>query len=121
MDPENVRKNTTKMTAIMDPSTAANQANSVSSMEKKRKNADTPTDKDSPAQVGGLRSYLRIFSYTDSVGWILNILAFVSAIGAGSALPLMDVLFGKMVTKFNSFSTGTTAQAEFRSEMNKFT
>ncbi|KAF7592531.1 hypothetical protein BBP40_012755 [Aspergillus hancockii] len=33
----------------------------------------------------------------------------------------MDVLFGKMITNFNGFATGTNTQAQFRSELNKFT
>ncbi|KAE8353173.1 ATP-binding cassette multidrug transport protein [Aspergillus coremiiformis] len=96
----------------------AQEASSQSSIEAK---GDHAQDTTSPPAQGGFRSYLRIFSYTDTVGWILNVFALVGAIGAGAALPLMDLLLGKMVTNFNDFATGSNAQSEFRSTMNKFT
>ncbi|KAL2818011.1 ATP-binding cassette multidrug transport protein [Aspergillus granulosus] len=74
----------------------------------------------SDTQNGGFKSYIRIFSYTDSLGWILNVLALVGAIGAGSALPLMDLLFGKMLTTFNDLATGQSSPEEFREDLNGF-
>ncbi|RAH45704.1 ABC transporter ATP-binding protein [Aspergillus brunneoviolaceus CBS 621.78] len=71
-------------------------------------------------QSGGLKSYLRIFSYADSCGWTLNALALMGAIGAGAALPLMDLLFGKMLTTFNDLATGQSSPEEFRDSLNRF-
>ncbi|KAL6232421.1 hypothetical protein BDW75DRAFT_19907 [Aspergillus navahoensis] len=75
---------------------------------------------ESGAQSGGFKSYIRIFSYADSLGWLLNVFALIGAIGAGSALPLMDLLFGKMLTTFNDLATGQSSPAEFRSDLNGF-
>ncbi|KAF2014111.1 P-loop containing nucleoside triphosphate hydrolase protein [Aaosphaeria arxii CBS 175.79] len=69
----------------------------------------------------GLASYWRIFRYADRTSWILNIIAAIAAIAAGTILPLMDLVFGKFVTTFTRFGTGTLTPAEYRSETAKFT
>ncbi|RMZ70076.1 multidrug resistance 1 [Pyrenophora seminiperda CCB06] len=53
--------------------------------------------------------------------WALNIIAFIAAIAAGTLLPLMDLVFGKFVSTFTGFATGTTTPAQYRSEVNKYT
>jgi ATP-binding cassette subfamily B (MDR/TAP) protein 1 len=78
------------------------------------------SDSENNPPSGGLRSYLRIFSYADAFGWTLNALALVGAIGAGSALPLMDLLFGKMLTTFNDLATGQSSPEEFRDDLDGF-
>ncbi|KAJ1716273.1 ABC multidrug transporter [Aspergillus flavus] len=109
------------MTAQGDSPTPTRDGTSVASVEEKPPKADTNKSTSTPEHAGGLRSYIRIFSYADTVGWVLNVLALIGAIGAGSALPLMDVLFGKMITNFNNFATGSDSPDQFRSELNKFT
>ncbi|KAL1873128.1 hypothetical protein VTK73DRAFT_1089 [Phialemonium thermophilum] len=42
-------------------------------------------------------------------------------IAAGVLLPLMNVLFGKLVTAFNDFATGRKSAHEFRSSINSYT
>ncbi|KNG46830.1 multidrug resistance protein 1 [Stemphylium lycopersici] len=46
---------------------------------------------------GGLGGYVRVFTYADRASWMLNIIAFIAAIAAGTLLPLMDLVFGKSV------------------------
>jgi ATP-binding cassette subfamily B (MDR/TAP) protein 1 len=79
-----------------------------------------PSDTENDPQSGGFKSYLRIFSYADSFGWTLNALALVGAIGAGSALPLMDLLFGKMLTTFNDLATGQSSPEQFLDDLDGF-
>lgn len=62
-----------------------------------------------------------MFSYADKTSWLLNGVAFVAAIAAGTLLPLMDLVFGKFVTAFNGFAVGAIGPAEFRSRVNKYT
>ncbi|KAF2849496.1 multidrug resistance protein-like protein 1 [Plenodomus tracheiphilus IPT5] len=64
--------------------------------------------------------YLRIFKYADQTSWILNGISFVAAIGAGTLLPLMDLVFGKFVTTFTGFATGSTTPEQYRAEVNKY-
>lgn len=66
-------------------------------------------------------SYRRIFTYTDKLGWLLNIIALIGAIISGALLPLMNLVFGKTVTTFTDFGTGKISPAEFRSQSTKWT
>src|SRR5437868_6801604 len=66
-------------------------------------------------------SYWRVFSYTDKTGWILNVIAFIAAIISGALLPLMNLMFGKAVSTFTEFGTGTISPAEFRSQSTNWT
>jgi ATP-binding cassette subfamily B (MDR/TAP) protein 1 len=69
----------------------------------------------------GFKSYLRIFSYADRTSWFLYTVSFAAAIAAGSALPLMDLLFGKFVTTFNNFATGTVSPDEYMRQVSYYT
>ncbi|KAF3048321.1 hypothetical protein E8E12_011686 [Didymella heteroderae] len=69
----------------------------------------------------GMGPYLRVFRYADKTSWLLNGVAFIAAIAAGTLLPLMDLVFGKFVTAFNGFAVGTIGPAEYRSQVNKYT
>ncbi|KAA8645148.1 ABC transporter ATP-binding protein [Aspergillus tanneri] len=80
-----------------------------------------PKEPEASQKDGGLKSYLRVFAYTDSFGWFLNIMALIGTIGAGSALPLMDLVLGKMITIFNDHSMGADSSSKFQSKLNKFT
>ncbi|KAF1850793.1 P-loop containing nucleoside triphosphate hydrolase protein [Cucurbitaria berberidis CBS 394.84] len=70
---------------------------------------------------GGMGSYGRVFNYADRNSWILNIIAFTAATGAGAVLPMMDLIFGKFVTAFTGFATGTSTPAQYRSIVNRYT
>ena len=62
-----------------------------------------------------------MFAYADKTSWLLNGIAFIAAVAAGTLLPLMDLVFGKFVTAFNGFAVGTVSPAEYRSQVNKYT
>ncbi|KAH6629576.1 P-loop containing nucleoside triphosphate hydrolase protein [Boeremia exigua] len=70
---------------------------------------------------GGMGPYVRVFTYADRTSWLLNGIAVIAAIAAGTLLPLMDLVFGKFVTAFNDFAVGAIGPAEYRSEVNKYT
>ncbi|KAH7071971.1 P-loop containing nucleoside triphosphate hydrolase protein, partial [Paraphoma chrysanthemicola] len=63
----------------------------------------------------------RVFQYADGKSWALNVVAFIAAIAAGTVLPLMDLVFGKFVTSFTGFATGSITPAQYRSEVNRYT
>ncbi|RYP43462.1 hypothetical protein DL770_011677 [Monosporascus sp. CRB-9-2] len=68
----------------------------------------------------GFKSYRRIFNYADRTSWILYSVAFAAAITAGSALPLMDLVFGKFVTTFNNFAIGAVSPDDYMSEVSRY-
>lgn len=69
---------------------------------------------------GSLRDYIRIFKYADEYDWILNIIATISAIASGAALPLMSLIFGGFTSKFNNFAAGRTTPDQFRSDVDSY-
>ncbi|KAM0240144.1 hypothetical protein ACHAP5_008064 [Fusarium lateritium] len=75
--------------------------------------------KDGP-KPSGFASYIRIFSYVDRIGWALYSTAFIAAIGAGVALPLMNLVFGKFVTTFNNFASGGMSSDDYMSEVSRY-
>ncbi|KAH7112747.1 hypothetical protein B0J13DRAFT_657575 [Dactylonectria estremocensis] len=68
----------------------------------------------------GFKYYLRVFTYNDLRGWILNVVAFVAMIAAGTLLPIMDIIFGKFINAFNDFVNGKLSPAGYRSEVGKY-
>jgi len=62
----------------------------------------------------------RIFSYADKYDWCLNAVALVASIGAGAALPVMTLVFGQFVAKFNAFQSGQGSPDAFRSDISHF-
>ncbi|KAF4982491.1 hypothetical protein FDECE_17504 [Fusarium decemcellulare] len=68
----------------------------------------------------GFKYYLRIFTYNDRLGWVLNSIAFVAMICAGTLLPIMDIVFGKFINVFNDFAAGRLSPAGYRKEVGKY-
>ncbi|RYP83762.1 hypothetical protein DL769_001294 [Monosporascus sp. CRB-8-3] len=68
----------------------------------------------------GFKSYMRIFNYADRTSWILYSVAFAAAIAAGSALPLMDLVFGKFVTTFNNLAVGAVSPDDYMSDVSRY-
>lgn len=51
----------------------------------------------------------------------MNTIACLAMIGAGVALPLMDVVFGKFVNTFNDFVTGKLSSDGYMDQVSHFT
>lgn len=67
-------------------------------------------DKDKKKKKGaGFGPYLRVFRYAQPIDHALRICGFLAACGAGSALPLMTIVFGDMINDFNNFDAGQTS------------
>ncbi|EGX45057.1 hypothetical protein AOL_s00173g158 [Orbilia oligospora ATCC 24927] len=66
-------------------------------------------------------SYVRVFKYNDTIGWITTAIAVACMIAAGVLLPLMNLVFGKFVNIFNDFISGRKTPEEFRSAINSHT
>ncbi|EME83753.1 ABC transporter, ABC-B family, MDR type [Pseudocercospora fijiensis CIRAD86] len=80
-------------------------------------------DKQRPTAESSIKSvgynYLRVFSYADQKSWILNVVAFTAAIGAGVPLPLMELLFGNFVTTFNRFVRNEISSDKYMNEVSR--
>ncbi|DAA76434.1 TPA_exp: putative ABC multidrug transporter [Trichophyton benhamiae CBS 112371] len=75
---------------------------------------------DQGAMGSGFKSYRRIFRYADRKAWFLYSISFLAAIIGGSALPLMDLVFGKFVTTFNNFANGSISSESYIQEVSKY-
>lgn len=69
----------------------------------------------------GLKNYFRVFTYATKYDFILIVICCFCSIGAGVAMPLMNVVFGQLVGSFTSYFTpGTTVtRDEFQAEINR--
>lgn len=60
----------------------------------------------------GFGPYLRVWSYAEPIDHLLRVCGFIAACGAGSALPLMTIVFGNLVNDFNDFGSGSSSTTE---------
>ncbi|OAA35161.1 multidrug resistance protein 1 [Metarhizium rileyi] len=67
------------------------------------------------------KSFLRVFTYNDRLGWCLNAIASLGMIGSGVALPLMDIVFGQFINTFNDFATGKLSPNGYMDEISRYT
>jgi ATP-binding cassette subfamily B (MDR/TAP) protein 1 len=61
-----------------------------------------------------------VFSYNDTLGWLLNVIAVICMIASGAVLPLMNLLFGKFINKFNDFANGTLSAEDYRNQLSAY-
>ncbi|OGM40492.1 lipid A export ATP-binding/permease protein msbA [Aspergillus bombycis] len=72
-------------------------------------------------QAASLGNYFRVLSYTSAKDRVILGMALICSIGSGVPLPLMNIVFGKMVGEFNGyFIPGTSVtEAQFKSSVSK--
>ncbi|THY42891.1 multidrug resistance protein [Aureobasidium pullulans] len=69
------------------------------------------------AKTQGWSAYFRMFTYADRLGIILYAVGILCMIVSGTALPLLDLIFGQFVNTFNDFAQGNISVGHFRSEI----
>ncbi|KAF2451027.1 leptomycin B resistance protein pmd1 [Karstenula rhodostoma CBS 690.94] len=69
----------------------------------------------------GLGNYFRVFTYGTKLDAFLLLLCVITSIGAGIAMPLMNIVFGQLVGHFTDYflPNSTVTKQEFMSEVNK--
>lgn len=78
--------------------------------EKQAKDSEVEDEKDKKKKKGaGFGPYLRVWRYATPLDHALRICGFLAACGAGSALPLMTIIFGDMINDFNDFGSGQSS------------
>ncbi|KAJ8133505.1 hypothetical protein O1611_g117 [Lasiodiplodia mahajangana] len=74
-----------------------------------------------PEREATFGDYIRVFKYAR--GWDLPLLAVaaVAAAGSGVTLPLVNIIFGRLVSDFNGYflDPPTTTRAEFQAQLNR--
>ncbi|KAK6812373.1 ABC multidrug transporter E [Aspergillus parasiticus] len=72
-------------------------------------------------QAASLANYFRVLSYTSAKDRVILGIALICSIGSGVPLPLMNIVFGKMVGEFNGyFIPGTSVtEAQFKSSVSE--
>ncbi|KAI0416611.1 multidrug resistance protein [Xylaria grammica] len=74
-----------------------------------------------PEREAGVKDYIRVFRYAR--GWDLPLLvvAGVAAAGAGVTLPIVNIIFGRLVNQFNDYflDPPRVTRGEFQSGLNK--
>ena len=75
------------------------------------------TKEAAPEREPTFKDYLRIFSYATKWDMVLMVGAALASIGAGVTMPLMNVVFGRLVGSFNTVATQT--QSSFTSNLNR--
>ncbi|GAB0131663.1 hypothetical protein EsDP_00000125 [Epichloe bromicola] len=85
---------------------------------------DVQGAKPRPERTAAFNDYLRVFKYASKWDLLAYAAGSLASIGAGITLPLMNVVFGKFVGNFSSFSNFTTGgtginKAEFQDKLDQ--
>ncbi|KAI8635390.1 P-loop containing nucleoside triphosphate hydrolase protein [Xylariaceae sp. FL1651] len=74
-----------------------------------------------PEREASVKDYIRVFKYAR--GWDLPLLALagVAAVGSGVTLPLMNIIFGRLVNQFNGYflEPPTLTRDQFQASLNR--
>jgi len=68
-----------------------------------------------PEREPTFKDYVRVFSYANRWDIVLMIAAAIASVGAGITMPLMNIIFGKLVGSFNDYA-GPNAQAQMQQD-----
>ncbi|KAL2022705.1 hypothetical protein VTK56DRAFT_4786 [Thermocarpiscus australiensis] len=73
-----------------------------------------------PEREAGPADYFRVFTYATKWDFVLMAAAMIASTGAGVTLPLMNILFGRLVGDFNNYFTPNAQTADqFTSQVNR--
>ena len=82
--------------------------------------ADSTSQKSTIERKGpGLKLYFRIWSYATPIDHGIRICGIVAALANGAALPLMTLVFGDMVDKFNAWGAGRSTPDDLMDAISK--
>ncbi|KAK1148555.1 hypothetical protein N8T08_009561 [Aspergillus melleus] len=87
--------------------------------EKSVESSTTTSDEDSPKQ-STFKSYLRIFSYGETIDYVLGTIALLAAIGSGVALAMVNLVIGDFMTILSGSTIGPNLPDDFMSKVSKY-
>ncbi|KAF2434890.1 leptomycin B resistance protein pmd1 [Tothia fuscella] len=88
---------------MSDSESKNEKAEEMKQAEKKKNAEEKPI-----APPGGMGNFNRVLAFGDGLDKLMMAICFFSAIGAGIAMPLMFLVFGKLVGSFTGFFTPNT-------------
>jgi ATP-binding cassette subfamily B (MDR/TAP) protein 1 len=65
------------------------------------------------------KAYLGIWKYSSNLDMTLRVLGACAALGAGTAAPLMTIVFGNLINEFNQIELGSISPAQFRAAVDR--
>ncbi|KAK0617933.1 P-loop containing nucleoside triphosphate hydrolase protein [Bombardia bombarda] len=72
-----------------------------------------------PEREANFKDYIRVFTYATKWDFVMMVCAGVACIGAGITMPLMNVVFGRLVGSFTSFTDASAATPEALADFEK--
>jgi ABC-type multidrug transport system fused ATPase/permease subunit len=96
--------------------------------EKKSATTGDQADGDGPAKDVKARpereataaDYFRVFTYATKWDFVMMVVAAIASMGAGTTMPLMNVVFGQLVGEFNTYFTPNAQEAAaFEAQINR--
>ncbi|KAI8715231.1 hypothetical protein NCS52_01030400 [Fusarium sp. LHS14.1] len=77
--------------------------------------------KTQPGREPTIKDYIRVFTYATKWDLVVYVLASLASIGAGTALPLMNIIFGQLVGQFTDYfkEPPTVTRHEFEKLLDK--
>ncbi|KAI0535827.1 multidrug resistance protein [Xylaria digitata] len=74
-----------------------------------------------PEREAGFKDYIRVFGYARGWDLPLLVLAGVAAAGAGVTLPIVNIIFGRLVNQFNGYflDPPQSTREEFQASLNR--
>lgn len=87
--------------------------------EKSDQEAKKPNPEEADKEtLSPLRAYLRLWTYANPLDNVFRAVGCAAALGAGTAYPLMTIVFGSLINDFNNFGVGLLTPSAFRSRLN---
>ena len=89
----------------------------TSSSDSSKQEADT----ERPVREPQFSDYLRVFTYATKWDFCIYIVASIASVGAGVTMPLMNVIFGKLVGQFTDHfrESSTVSSGDFQRLLNR--
>ncbi|KAK4226957.1 P-loop containing nucleoside triphosphate hydrolase protein [Podospora fimiseda] len=82
------------------------------SEDKSQTTAPAEAAKERPEREAQLSDYLRVFTYGTKWDYLMMAVAAIASIGAGTTMPLMNIVFGRLVGDFNDYFTPNAKSKE---------
>ncbi|KAK3906663.1 P-loop containing nucleoside triphosphate hydrolase protein [Staphylotrichum tortipilum] len=115
---ESIDKPSPAPAAVDDP-----PSNGDSKEDKTKDAGDASDSKDSkarPEREAAAADYFRVFTYANKWDFVLMAAAALASIGAGTTMPLMNIVFGRLVGNFNNYFTPSAQSIdEFKAQINR--